>query len=172
MQLPPWHDERSSRGMRGRPNRNEKSRDHLGETAGDGGPDEAALSGGCGCRSRTNCPASWAGYPRGADGGRRYRPTPCYARGTLKEAIKGRLKFPVPQVRSEAPSFYYGTNDPVLEHDPKKRKSSCESIFSRLRFYLSERCSSKKRVATPAGFPEWRASQRLHRSKSIAHCPR
>ena len=31
--------------MRGRPNRNEKSRDHesrLGETAGDGGPDEAA----------------------------------------------------------------------------------------------------------------------------------
>ena len=31
--------------MRGRPNRNEKSSDHeprLGETAGDGGPDEAA----------------------------------------------------------------------------------------------------------------------------------
>ncbi len=40
-----WHDERSFRGIRGRPNRNEKSSDHeprLGETAGDGGPDEAA----------------------------------------------------------------------------------------------------------------------------------
>ena len=38
------------------------------------------------------------------------------------------------------------------------------------RFCEAVKDFNEKQVVTPVGFPEWRVSQRLHRSRSIAGC--